>query len=147
MKLLLAATVVLPAMAAAEQSRDAMLTALAMNECAVAEDETAAVFGAQGFDGEFVRHELGEMVLDGTAFLEGGYRLRVLADYCPPVEPVPTPAQAFRTRIEESGCTITDRETRDLGVDAALMRPVVQAWVEDGNATIDGRTLTLQECE
>ena len=119
MRLLVAAMLVLPCVAAAqEQSREALLTALAMNECAVTEDETPAVFGAQGFDGEFVRHELGQMVLDGTAFLEGGYRLRVLAEYCPPTEPVPTPAQAFRVQVEQNGCTMTDEEARALGIDA-----------------------------
>lgn len=129
-----------------EQSRDAVLTALAMNACAVTEDETAALFGAQGFGGEFVRHELGEMVLDGTAFLERGYILRVKADHCPPTEPVPTPAQAFRRAIEERGCSIDDDEARSLGIEVSRMRPAVANWIESGAASLEGRTLTLTEC-
>ena len=149
MRLLAAAAALVPAAAIAqgEQSREALLTALAMNECAVTESETAAVFGAQGFDGEFVRRELGEMVLDGTAFLEGGRVLRVTAEHCPPVEPVPTPAQEFRRMIEENGCTISDREARELGIDLDRMRRVAQVWMESGAATVQGRTLTLAECE
>ena len=148
MRGLVAFFALLPAVAAAqeEQSREAMLTALAMNECAVTERETAAVFGSQGFDGEFVRRELGQMVLDETAFLEGGRVLRVPAPHCPPANPVATPAQTFRSMIEEEGCSIDDAAARSLGIDAARMRPVVQSWIESGAATIAGRTLTLREC-
>ena len=149
MRGLLAAIISLsPALAAAQedQSREALLTALAMNECAATEGETAAVFGSQGFDGEFVRRELGQMILDGTAFLEGGRVLRVKAEHCPPADPAPTPAQTFRRTIEERGCSIEHSEVRALGVDVARMRPVVQSWVDSGAATIERRTLKLRDC-
>lgn len=140
--------ILLPGMAAAQdgQSRDALLTALAMNDCAVTEDETPRVLGSQGFDGEFVRHELGQMVLDETAFLEAGYVLRVKAEYCPPVDPAPTPAQALRSEIEERGCSIDDRTARELVADIERIRPVVLSWIERGEATVEGRSLTLSNC-
>ena len=128
-------------------SREAMMTALAMNGCAVTEAQTAEIFGAQGFDPEFVRHELGQMVLDETAFLEAGYVLRVKAPHCPPADPVPTPAQTFRQAIVENGCSITDAEARALDIEAARMRPAVLSWIDAGEAEVDGRTLTLQGCE
>lgn len=145
---LAAALALLPVAAAAQvgDSREALFTALAMNECAVTEDETAVVFGTQGFDPEFVRHELGQMVLDETAFLEAGYVLRVKADYCPPVSPAPTPAQSFRQAIIDNGCSIDEGEARALGIDAERMRPVVVGWVESGVASLDWDTLTLREC-
>jgi hypothetical protein len=130
-----------------EQSRDAILTALAMNECAVTEDETAELFGAQGFDGEFVRHELGAMIVDGTAFLEGGRVLRVVTQYCPPADPVETPAQALRRAVVERDCSIDDGDARALGMDPDRMRPVVLSWIEDGAARVEKGTLTLEECE
>ena len=100
----------LPAVAGAQEDgrREALYTALAMNDCAVTEDETPEVFGSQGFDPEYVRHELGRMVLDEAAFLEGGYVLRVKAEHCPPADPVPTPAQSFRQAIVANGCSIGD---------------------------------------
>ena len=148
MRGLVALFFLLPAVAAAqgEQSREAMLAALAMNECSVTEGETAAVFGSRGFDGEFVRRELGQMVLDETAFLEGGRVLRVPAPHCPPADPAATPAQTFRSLIEEEGCSIDDTAVRSLGIDAMRMRAVVQSWIESGAATIEGRTLTLRDC-
>lgn len=139
----------LPTIAAAQDggTREALLTALAMNECAVTEDETAGVFGAQGFDPEYVRHELGQMILDETAFLEAGYVLRVKADHCPPAEPAATPAQAFRQAIVDNGCSIDDDEARALGIDTARMRPVVVGWIESGAASVEWDTLTLRDCE
>ena len=138
----------LPAVAGAQDGagREALYTALAMNECAVTEDQTSAVFGSQGFDPEYVRHELGRMLLDETAFLEGGRVLRVKADYCPPANPAPTPAQSFRQAIVENGCSMEDGEARSLGFDARLMRPVVQSWLEGGSASVEGDTLTLKDC-
>lgn len=138
----------LPAAASAQgdQTRDALLTALAMNDCAVTEDETPAVLGSQGFEGEYVRHELGQMVLDETAFLEAGYVLRVKSEYCPPVDPAPTPAQVFRREIEERGCRIDDRTARELVTDVGRIRPVVLDWIERGEATVEGRSLTLANC-
>lgn len=138
----------LPAVAGAQddQDREALYTALAMNRCAVTEDETAAVFGSQGFDPEFVRQELGRMVLDETAFLEAGYVLRVKAEYCPPAEPAPTPAQSFRQAIGDNGCSIKERQARALGIDTDLMRPVVLAWLESGAASVEWDTLTLKDC-
>ena len=134
------------ALAQGEQSREALLTALAMNECSVTEGETPTVFGSQGFGPEYVRRELGQMVLDETAFLEGGRVLRVPPPHCPPADPVSTPAQAFRSMIEEEGCSIDDAAARALGIDVARMRPVVQSWIDSGAATIEGRTLTLRDC-
>ena len=129
-----------------DQGRGALLTALAMNECAVTEDETAILFGSQGFDPEAVRRELGQMVVDGTAFLERGYVLRVSAPLCPPVEPVPTPAQAFRQAIVDAGCSMDEREARALEIDVEHMRPVIVDWIETGAATLDWKTLTLRDC-
>jgi hypothetical protein len=142
------AVTLLPAVAGAQEgeTREALYTALAMNECSVTEDQTPAVFGAQGFDLEYVRHELGRMVLDETAFLEKGYILRVKAEYCPPVDPAPTPAQAFRQTIVAGGCSIDDADARALGMDVERMRRVVLGWIDDGSAVVEGETLTLTEC-
>ncbi len=138
----------LPAAAAAEgaESRDALLATLATNGCAVSEAETATLFGSEGFDPEYVRRELGQMVLDGTAFLEGGSILRVRVPHCPPAEPAPTPAQALRSEIEGRGCVIDEEAALGLGADAQGLRPVIQSWLDSGAARIEGGTLRLEDC-
>ena len=144
----LAALALMPAVAAAQggADRDSLYTALAMNGCAVTEDETPEVFGSQGFDPEYVRHELGQMVLDETAFLEAGHILRIKAEYCPPTNPAPTPAQSFRQAIVDNGCSIDADEMGALGFDRDLMRPVVQRWLREESAAVDWKTLTLMDC-
>lgn len=142
----LLATLPATAAAQAEDGRAALLATLATNGCEVSEAATATLFGAEGFDPEYVRRELGRMVLDGTAFLEGGSILRVGVPHCPPAEPAPTPAQALRSEIEVRGCAIDEEAARSLGADQPGLRPVIRSWLDSGAARIEKGTLRLEGC-
>ncbi|WP_102108183.1 hypothetical protein [Oceaniglobus roseus] len=137
----------LPAMAGAGQSREALYTVLAAHDCSIAPGRVADVFSPQGFTPEFVRSTLTELMLDGTASQNAAGVLSLPISLCPPEKPVPSPRDEVIARFRDNGCSFSNDDVPELlsslDLSDAQLRAIVYPLHDAGDLTVSGHVATL----